>query len=125
MPGVEPAVWPERRDHIYYIPPDPGRPDQRIFPRYLPTVFFIKRVFSHVFSDIDNSEVIDAGKYLSASDPALVSSLSADLSSSAPGGPGATFHHRRIPTKLTSREPGLRPARPDGGMLLYDSDISH
>ena len=33
----------------------------------------------------------------------------ADLSASAPGGPGATFHHRRIPTKLTSRQPAVRP----------------
>ena len=73
----------------------------------------------------DINEVIDAREYLSVSDPALLFSLPADLSSSAPGGPGATFHHRRIPTKLTSREPGLRAARPDGGMLLYDSDISH
>ena len=57
----------------------------------------------------DNNEVIDARKYLSVSDPALLFSLPADLSSSAPGGPGATFHHRRIPTKLTSRQQAVQP----------------
>ena len=38
----------------------PGRPDQRIFPRYLLTVFYEKGflTISHVFSDNDNNEVM-------------------------------------------------------------------
>ena len=122
MPAEQSCAWRgacglagEERDHIYYIPPDPDRTRTSEYSRDILqtlsfTIFITFSLTNELSIDMPDNIKVQGEQFVRSVRLTPLLSLRADVSSRAPGGPGATFHSPPANSNKTD-QPRARAAR--------------